>query len=120
MSMLAINGTPIKDPSSFQWDYVDESSEESGRATNDGKAHKDIVASKRKLSCVWNNPTKEEVATILRLVSSSAFMNVTYPDSLSGNTETRTFYVGDRSTPMKIWTVGNKRYSSLSFNFIEQ
>lgn len=120
MAILVINGTPIKDPSSFQYGFVDESSEESGRATNDGKAHKDIVASKRKLSCEWHNPTKEEVSTILQLVSASAFMNVTYPDALSGNTETRVFYVGDRDAPMKMWTALDKRYSKLSFNFIEQ
>ena len=45
---------------------------------------------------------------------------VTYPDSLSGLDETREFTVGDRSTPMEIWNINNKRYSTLSFNFIER
>lgn len=118
--LLKINGTPIKTPSAFTWSIADLSSEESGRSTNDGKAQKDIIASKRTLQCTWNNPSKEEVATILQLVSKNVFFEVTYPDALSGHDETRTFYVGDRSAPMKIWTLGNKRYSTLSFNFIER
>ena len=120
MAMLKINGVAIKSPSAFTWDFFDQSSEESGRSTNDGYMNKDIVSSKRKLSCVWNNPSKEEVSHILQLVTGKPYMNVTYPDSRSGKTETREFTVGDRSTPMKIWTINNKRYSTLSFNFIER
>lgn len=120
MSMLKFDGVEVKDPSSFQWDISDISSEESGRSTNDGKANKDIIASKRKLSIVWSNPTKNEASTILQLITGKAFINVTYPDALSGNTETRKFYVGDRSAPMRRWTIDEKAYSSVSFNFVEQ
>lgn len=120
MAMLKINGVAIKSPSVFNWDIGDLSSEESGRSTNDGTMTKDIIATKRTLSCVWNNPTKDEVKTILQLVSSKPFFSVTYPDALSGNVETRTFYVGNRSAPIKIWTAEKKIYTTLSFNFIER
>lgn len=121
MAMMKIDGIAIKDPSTFDWGFIDASSEESGRSTNDAKMNKDIIASKRKLSCSWVNPSKDEVKAILQLVSGKPYYMVTYPDALSGNdNETREFTVGDRSAPMKIWTVDNKRYSSLAFNFIER
>lgn len=120
MAILKIDGTSIKDPSAFDWGFSDLSSDESGRSTNDGKMNKDILASKRQLSVAWNNPTKDEVSTILKLVSGKAYFQVTYPDALSGNFETRTFYVGDRKAPMKQWNINGQIYSTLSFNFIEQ
>lgn len=120
MAMLKIDGVAIKSPSAFSWGISDLSSEESGRSTNDGKMTKDIIASKRTLSCTWNNPTKDEVSTILKLVCGKAYFMVTYPDALSGKDETREFYVGDRSAPMKMWTIDKKIYSTLSFNFIER
>lgn len=121
--MLKIEGKSIKDPSSLSWSIADESSEESGRSTNNGKMHKDVIAQKRKLELSWMNPNKDEVSDILTSVDYSsvgAMFRVTYPDAMSGKTETRTFYVGDRSTPMKTWTLNNKIYSTLSFNLIEQ
>ena len=118
--MLKIDGVAVKSPSVFQWDISDLSSEESGRSTNDAKMNKDIIAIKRKLSCSWSNPSKEEAKIILQAVTGKPYMMVTYPDTLSGLDETREFTVGDRSTPMQIWTLNNKRYSTLSFNFIER
>lgn len=121
MSILKIDGVEIKDPSSFEWGFSDASSEESGRSVNTGKMNKDIIASKRKLTCSWLNPSKEDTKIILQLVCGKPYMMVTYPDALSGNdNETREFTVGDRTAPMKMWTVGKKMYSSLSFNFIER
>lgn len=120
MAMLEFNGVAVKSPSVFQWDIMDLSSEESGRSTNDGYMNKDIVAIKRKLHCTWNNPNKDEVSHILQLVTGKPYIRVKYPDSLSGKMETREFTVGDRTTPMKIWTINNKRYSALSFNLIER
>lgn len=120
MAILKIDGVAVKSPSVFQWDISDLSSEESGRSANDGKMNKDIIAIKRKLSCSWNNPSKEEARAILQLVTGKPYVMVTYPDTLSGIDETREFTVGDRSTPMQIWTLNNKRYSNLSFNFIER
>lgn len=120
MTMLKIDGVAVKSPSVFQWDISDLSSDESGRSTNDARMNKDIIAMKRKLSCVWQSPTKEETSHILQLVTGKPYVMITYPDSLSGLDETREFTVGDRSTPMEIWNINNKRYSTLSFNFIER
>ncbi len=123
MAMLEFNGVAVKDPSALSWGISDASSEESGRSTNDGKAHKDVIAQKRKLELSWSNPTKDEVSAILTAVNYTtvgAFFKVKYPDAMSGKFETRTFYVGDRTAPMKTWTVNQKIYSTLSFSIIEQ
>lgn len=120
MAMLKINGVVVQSPAVLTWDIFDQSSEESGRSTNDGRASKDIISRKRKLSCAWNNIDRAEASKILKAVSEKAFFSVYYPDSLSGNYETRTFYVGDRSTPFKIWTTDYKVYSSLTFNLVER
>ena len=118
MSLIKVNGTVIKTPSSFSWGLQDISDSAAGR-TQDVLMHKNRVSQKRKISLGWNNPTKEEAAQILQAFNPE-YIDVTYPDAMSGTDETRTFYVGDRSAPMKIWTVSNKRYSQVSFDIIER
>ena len=63
--------------------------------------------------------TREETSKVLKAFNPE-YIKVTYPDAMSGTDETRTFYVGDRSAPVKIWTIGNKRYESISFDLIER
>lgn len=48
------------------------------------------------------------------------YVFVRYPDALTGTDETREFYVGDRTGSMNIWTIDNKRYTSISFDIIER
>lgn len=118
MAMIWVNGMVIKTPSSFSWGLQDVSDSASGR-TQDAIMHKNRIAQKRKLSFTWNAPTPQETSQILQAFNPE-YISVTYPDAMSGRKETRTFYVGDRSAPMKIWTIGNKRYESISFDVIER
>lgn len=117
--MLKINGTDVKSPSAFTWGLSDVSSENAGR-TQDALMHKDRIAQKRKLECSWNNLSKEDAAVLLQVVNQDIYLQVTYYDAMSGKDETRTFYVGDRSAPVKMWNVNGKIYSSIAFNFIER
>ena len=49
------------------------------------------------------------------------YIHVRYPDMLSGTYETREYYVGDRTTPVKYWRVGaDKMIEKISFDFIER
>ena len=105
-------------PSSFSWGLQDVSAADSGR-TDDVVMHKNRVGQKRKVSLGWNGPDKAETARILQAFNPE-YVDVTYPDAMSGKNETRTFYVSDRSAPMKIWTIDNKRYTSVSFDIIER
>lgn len=118
MAMIWVDGVEIKTPSGFTWGLQDVSDSASGR-TQDALMHKNRISQKRKLSLSWNNPTKEETAAILKAFNPE-YVTVKYPDAMSGTYETRTFYVGDRTAPMKIWTINKKRYSQVSFDIIER
>ena len=116
--MLKVDGVEMPCPSSFQWGLQDISASESGR-TDDSLMHKNRVAQKRKISLGWNGLLWADTSKILKAVNPE-YIQVTYPDMMSGKYETRTFYVGDRSAPVKCWWVGNKRMEVLSFDIIER
>lgn len=117
-SMITVDGAKIKTPSSFIWGLQDISSSDAGR-TDDGMMHKNRIAQKRKIDLVWAMPTPEESHKIL-VAFQPEYVNVTYYDPLEGAIVTKLFYTGDKSAPVKIWTVNNKRYESVSFNIIER
>jgi hypothetical protein len=116
--MISVNGVEMKTPSGFTWGLNDVSDSDSGRTT-DALMHKNRIAQKRKITLEWQNPTAEEASKILKAFNPE-YIEVNYPDAMSGSQQTRTFYVGDRSAPMKYWWIGNKRYSALSFDIIER
>ena len=118
MAMIWADGVLIKTPSVFSWGLNDVSAADAGR-TDDALMHKNRIAQKRKISLAWNNPTKVETASILQAFNPE-YVKVTYPDAMSGKYETREFYRSDPVAPMKVWTVGNKRYAQLSFDIIER
>ena len=118
MAMITVNGVDMPCPSSFSWGLQDVSASESGR-TDDALMHKNRVAQKRKISLQWNGPTWKQTSLILEAFDRE-YVSVRYPDSMSGTYETRTFYVGDRTSPYKCWWVGNRRMESVSFDIIER
>jgi hypothetical protein len=118
MSMILVDGSEIKDPSVFEWGLQDISASDAGR-TDDTIMHKNRLGQKRKLKMAWNNPTPSEAATILQAFDPEYIM-VTYPDAKSGLTETREFYTGDKSAPMRAWTARYKRYIQVTFDIIER
>ena len=117
-TMIKVDGEWIKTPSTFNWGLQDVSGSDAGR-TQDAVMHKNRIAQKRKIDLAWANPTKEETHAIL-VAFNPEYVDVTYWDPLDGKNVTRTFYVGDRSAPVKTWYVGNQRYASVSFNIIER
>ena len=116
--MLKVDGKLLKSPSGFSWGLQDVSDSDSGRTT-DGKMHKNRIAQKRKLSLEWQGLTPEEESEILKAVNPE-YIDVEYPDAMENSNLTKTFYAGDRTAPMKIWTISNKIYSLLSFDIIER
>lgn len=117
MAMITVDGVDVKTPSSFTWGLQDISASESGR-TDDTIMHKNRAGQKRTISLQWNGLTWQETATILQKFNPE-YINVKYPDMLSGEYETRKFYVGDRTAPVKAWFVGKKIMETLSFDIIE-
>ncbi|MEY8509698.1 DUF6711 family protein [Lachnospiraceae bacterium 42-17] len=118
MAMIWVDGVEIKTPSTFTWGIQDVSDAAAGR-TLDAVMHKNRIARKRKLSFTWTAPTPGEAAEILAAFDPE-YVNITYPDTRTGKNETRIFYTGDITSPMKIWTIGHKRYEVLSFDVTER
>ena len=118
MGMIKVGGVDIKTPSVFSWGLQDISDSAAGR-TEDALMHKNRIAQKIKISLGWNNPSPTETAAILKAFNPE-YIQITYPDAMTNTNQTRTFYVGDRTAPVKIWNVGNKRYSQVAFDVIER
>ena len=126
---LKVNGVSMPCPSSYTWGLQDVSAAKSGRS-DDSVMHKNRVAQKRKLALQWKGKDWATTAKILQDWDTACkiiqavnpeYIQVTYPDLLSANKhETRTFYVGDRSAPVKWWWHGNQRTESISFDVIER
>ena len=107
-----------KAPSSLSWGLMDNSDSDAGR-TQDDLMHKNRTSQKRKLELSWNSPVPDVVAELLNLFDPE-YIDVIYFDAMEYEAVKKTFYVGDRSAPMAIWNVGNRVFSSLSFNIIER
>ena len=116
--MIMVDGVKMPCPSSFSWGLQDVSASESGR-TDDTIMHKNRVAQKRKISLGWNAKDWKVTSKILKAFNPE-YIQVRYPDMMSGNYETRTFYVGNRSAPVKCWWVGNQLIEQVSFDIIER
>lgn len=116
--MITVDGVPVPCPSTYTFGLQDISAADSGR-TDDTVMHKNRAGQKRTLSLQWNGKTWAETAQILQAFNPE-YISVRYPDMLSGQYETRTFYVGDRTAPVKWWYVGKQMVESISFNVIER
>lgn len=116
--IFRVDGVQMPCPSQFDWSLQDISAAESGR-TDDGLMQKNRVAQKRKIALAWKEPTIMQASAILTAFNPE-YISVYYWDAMAGQYQTRTFYVGDRSAPVHFWWVGNKRYSTISFDIIER
>lgn len=116
--MITVDGVAMPCPSSFSWGLQDISAAESGR-TDDTIMHKNRVGQKRKISLAWIAKDWQTTARIMRAVNPE-YISVRYPDMMSGKYETRTFYVGDRTAPVKMWQAGRKMIEQISFDIIEK
>lgn len=113
--MLEIDNIEVVAPSKFKVSIMDISKAERNAK---GEMHIDRIATKRKLEVSWNALYPEQLQALLTQVSNVFFL-VSYPDPLEGYT-TKTFYVGDRNTPMYSYINGEAVWKDISMNFVEQ
>ena len=116
--MITVDGTELPCPSGFTFGLQDVSLGESGR-TDDAVMHKNRVAQKRKIQLEWVGLDWAQTALIMQAVNPE-YIDVKYPDMLTGTYQTRTFYVGDRTAPVKFWWTDRKMLERLSFDLIER
>lgn len=115
--MIKVNGVDIATPSSFLVDLNDIDGETNRNAK--GEMLRDRIAVKRKLNCEWPPLSASECSTLLKAVQ-DVFFEVTYPDPMEGRSITKTFYVGDRSTPALLYKDDEVYWKSVKMNFIEK
>lgn len=87
--------------------------------TDDALMHKNRVAQKRKIQVGYNGVTDTVASQVLQAVNPE-YIDVTYYDVMDGTTQTRTFYVGDRTGNFKWWWDGKHIMESLTFDLIER
>ncbi|MFT8836854.1 DUF6711 family protein [Liquorilactobacillus satsumensis] len=116
---LSIGGTQVKAPASLDC-IIQDIDAKASRDAN-GLLHRDRVAVKRKLTLKWGPLTVSECSTLLQAVSGQ-FFSCTYLDAQDGGLSTRTFYVGDRTTPVYTFNTDLSEYvwQNLQMDFIEQ
>jgi len=112
-----VNGNTMPCPSTWSWGLMDISAGESGR-TDDTIMHKNRVGQKRKIQVGYNGINDSDAQTVLQAINPE-YIDVTYYDLLEG-TQTRTFYVSDRTSPFKWWYDGKHILESLTFYLIER
>jgi hypothetical protein len=111
--MLQIDGVSITSPKSLQVDIMDLDGTTNRNAK--GEIVRDRIAVKRKLSMEWPPLKDSEISVILKAVR-NVFFQCTYPDPMEGTSQTKTFYVGDRSSPM----YKDGLWESLKMDFVEK
>ncbi|AVK60528.1 hypothetical protein C5Z25_01520 [Lactobacillus sp. CBA3605] len=116
---LSIGGTQVKAPASLEC-IIQDIDAKASRDAN-GLLHRDRVAVKRKLTIKWGPLTVTECSAILKAVSGQ-FFSCSYLDAQEGSIVTKTFYVGDRTTPIYTFNTDMSKYiwQNVQMDFIEQ
>ncbi len=114
--MLKIAGTTVAAPVELKVGRFDLS--KSGR-TASGKMVMDIIATKRRVDCVWKMLPDSELKKILDVITANKpFFSLEYPDA--GGTKTMICYAGDINTTLWYTKNGIRYWEEVSIPFIEQ
>lgn len=116
--LIIVDGVALPQPYLYSWSLQDVSAPNAGR-TEDALMHKDRVAQKRKIQLSWRMKSTTVASQILKAFNPE-YVSVRYFDIMDNQYETRTFYVGVRESPIKVWQVGNHLIETVSFDIIER
>jgi len=117
---IAINGTELpKYPNKFQVRVMDLDDGETTTRTADGTLSRDRIAVKRQIEMTWPALRWEELSALLHLMQDE-FVDVTYPDPMTGQQETKVFYAGDRTAPIAFERGGVMWWEGLEVTMTEQ
>lgn len=117
-NILIVNGIQIPTPSVMTWGLQDVSAEGAGR-TQDAKMHKNRIAQKRMMKLEWWAESITTASLIL-VAFNPEYIDVGYPDPMDGGGVTRTFYVGDRTSPVRIVRRDGDILYDVTFDIIER
>lgn len=114
--LKSVGGVTVKCPSQYKWEQIDVSASDAGR-TEDGLMHKKKIRTVDGITLEWAYPTTAELKAILAAFSAE-YISITYLSPTAGDFVTKTFYVGDRSSPMYNSTLN--RWENVSFKIVER
>ena len=119
--MIKIGEVVLPNPAKMTWSEFDLSSEASGRNL-EGAMLKDLVARKVKIELEWGLLTPAQATKVLTNVKTALYMQVTYPDPLTGAPTVKTMYAGDRNGELRLYTddSGAEYWDGIKANFIEK
>jgi len=118
--IIKINDTELPVyPSEFSVTVMDLDNSESTVRTADGGLNRDRIATKRKIDMTWPALTWTQVSTLLQSMS-DVFFEVYFPDPMSGQYDTKTFYVSDRPVPVVIPKDGDILWGNVKVTLIER
>lgn len=116
--LIRVDGVDMPNPSKLNWSLQDVSAGESGR-DDAGYMFKSRVTQKRKIELEWSAVSPSDASKILKAFNPE-YVNVRYFDPMENSWLIKNFYVGDRSVPVKIWSVNQKIFETVSFDIIER
>ena len=111
-----VDGYAVKCPSSYTYRLQDVSAPGAGR-TEDMEMQKMRLGQKVKIDLSWSACTTAEVSAILQAFNPE-YVSVEYLDPYANAWTTKTFYVGDRASPLYNATSG--LWENVTFNIIER
>jgi len=117
---LAINGVEIAHyPAEFKCTVMDLDNAETTKRTADGQLTRDRIAIKRQIEMRFAPMVWADLSAILTAMKDE-FFQITYPDPMSGQQETRTFYVSDREAAIAIERAGTYWWTGLQMTLTEK
>jgi hypothetical protein len=117
--LIKINGVEIAAyPKEFTVTALDLDAETTAR-TADGNLNRDRITVKRQIDMTFSILTMAQVSGILQAMK-DIYFDVEYPDPMVGDYVTKTFYVGNRPTPMAIEKNGVIYWDGLKITLTER
>lgn len=118
--ILKIDGVEIAAyPSNFSVTILDLDDADTTTRTADGTMTRDRIAVKRQIEMSWPALSWEKLSAILTAMQNE-FFEFTYPDSMTGRYETKTFYVGNRTSPIAFERNGVMWWENLQLTLTER
>lgn len=116
---LKINGVDIAvHPIEFRVTPLDLDDGETTTRTADGTLNRDRIAVKRQIDMRWNALKWSDISSILTAMQDTSF-NFTYPDPMTGQYETKEFYVGNRPSHIPFTQDGELWWDGLQITLTE-
>lgn len=116
MALISIAGISMPDPAEIKIGRYDLTKSE---RTASGKMVMEIIATKRRVDCVWKMIKDEDLKKIIDTITAhKPFFSFSYPDA--GGTATMICYAGDINTSLWYTVDGVRYWQEVTIAFIEQ